>query len=195
MSSQPSPPLREPQPAAAPAPVPPATPALRDAVDEVERHVSGGGWDQPPRLFALVETADLLRREPGLAAAMALDPAQADGSLTPVEQEDLPEGATLEDLLARVAWPTEVLGAALCVERLVLPPAVEAAMPGDEQEALAYLAAHPQREEVRVAVAVLRDGTSACVLRMRTHDSDDDVLRGPQLVPGLVVALAATLHD
>ncbi len=192
MSPMSSPPPQRPAP---PVPVPPASPALRNAVEEVERHVSGEGWDQPPRLFALVETEDLLRREPALAAAMALDPAQAAGSLTPVEQEDLPEGATLEDLLARVAWPAEVLGAALCVERLVLPPAVEATMPRDEQEALAYLAAHPQREEVRVAVAVLRDGTSACVLRMRAHDADEDVLRGPHLVPGLVVALADTLRD
>ena len=41
--------------------------ALRAAVVEAERHVAGFGWDQPPRLFALVRTLDLLAREPGLA--------------------------------------------------------------------------------------------------------------------------------
>lgn len=173
---------------------PPASPALRTAVAEVERHVAVEGWDQPPRLFALVETADLLSREPGLAATLQLDAGVA-ASLTPVEQEDLPEGATLEDLLARVAWPAAVLGAALCVERLILPPHVEAAMPSEEQAALSYLAEHPEREEMRVSVGVLRDASSACALRLRSHDGDDDVMHGPDLVPGLVAALAATLRD
>ena len=40
-----------------------AGPALDRALD-TERHVAGAGWDQPPRLFALVG-----RRPPGGAGA------------------------------------------------------------------------------------------------------------------------------
>jgi len=43
--------------------------ALRMAVVEVERHTSAEGWDQPPRLFALVVTTELAVAEPELAAA------------------------------------------------------------------------------------------------------------------------------
>lgn len=180
--------------------------ALTRAVIELEQHVDATGWDQPPRLFALVETADLLRREPGIAAAMGLEPhpepswgAPLDlpegSALTSVEQEDLPAHSSLEELLAAIAWPGEVLGAALVVERLMLPTDVEARLPRDEQEALTWLAAHPQRQEVRMAVAVLRDGSRECALRFRSHDTDDAVLSGADLVPGLVAALAGTLTD
>ena len=40
---------------------------------DLEKHVAEAGWDQPPRLFALVETVDLLRREPHLATELGLD--------------------------------------------------------------------------------------------------------------------------
>ncbi|RKS72536.1 hypothetical protein CLV35_2781 [Motilibacter peucedani] len=164
--------------------------ALETAALEVEQHVAADGWDAPPRLFALVPTAELLAAEPALA--VQLGPADPE-ALTPVEQEDLPEHDTLDELLAGIGWPEGVLGAALVVERLVLPPEAEAGMPGDEQEALDWLSSHPQRQEVRVAVAVLRDGPRACVLRMRAHE--EEVLRGPDLVPALAEALAATLAD
>src|SRR4029079_10882674 len=68
---------------------------------EVEEFVAEGGWDQPARLFALVPTGELLAREPRLVGVVAGD--DADG-LTPVEQEELPEYATLEELLAGLAW-------------------------------------------------------------------------------------------
>lgn len=161
--------------------------ALEQAVVEVERHVAAQGWDAPPRLFALVPTADLLAAEPALAGALG-----GAGDLTPVEQEDLPSAEGLEGLLAGIAWPDEVAGAALVAERLMLPAAAEAAMPADEEEALAWLAAHPERQEVRLAVGVLRDGSRASVVRLRDHDDDLDVLVGPDLVPGLADALAGT---
>src|SRR5215213_3638876 len=41
-------------------------------VGEVEEHVAEAGWDQPPHLFALVDTAQLLRAEPQLATTMGL---------------------------------------------------------------------------------------------------------------------------
>jgi hypothetical protein len=168
--------------------------ALTRAVIDLERHVAAGGWDQSPRLFALVPTADLLAREPGLAEQLGTYADQPAG-LTSVEQEDLPHHASLEELLAGIAWPAEVLGAALVVERLMLPADVEAGMPRQDSEALEWLAGHPQRQEMRMAVGVLRDGARECALRLRSHDADDAVLSGAELVPGLTAALAGTLAD
>jgi hypothetical protein len=167
---------------------------LTRAVLEIERYVADDGWDQAPRLFALVETAELLRREPQLAASLDVTEHEP-GHLTPIEQEELPEFASLEELLGGIAWPPEVLGAALVVERLMLPPGAEAQLPREEQEALAWLAEHPDRQEVRMAVGVLRDGSRECVLRLAGRDDDTSVLSGPDLVPGLTTALAATLAD
>ena len=158
---------------------------------EIEEHVAAGGWDQPARLFALVPTGELLAREPRLVGIVAGEDA---GGLTPVEQEELPEYATVEELLAGLAWPPGVTGAALVVERLVVPQEAEAELPADEAEALAALAAHPGREDVRIAVAVLRDGARAATVRLRSHDEDGALLTGADLVPGLVDALAATLE-
>ena len=170
--------------------------ALTAVVREIEEHVAGGGWDQPPRLFALVPTADLLAREPHLAELLGV-PAVVAGArdeVTPVEQEDLPEAATLEELLAGIAWPRDVVGAAVAVERAVLPPEAEDGLPADEDAALSVLAGHPLREDVRLVVAVMRDGARSCALRARGHDSADAVLTGPDLVPGLADALGATLE-
>jgi hypothetical protein len=161
---------------------------------EIEAYVAASGWDQPPRLFALVPTAELLAQEPQLAGQVGPAAAAADpGHLTPVEQEHLPGHATLADLLAGIGWPGGVLGAALAVERVMLPPTAESAVPADATEALRFAAEHPQRQEVRLAVAALRDGSRECALRFRAHDRDDAVLSGPDLVPGLADALAGTL--
>ena len=85
--------------------------------------------------------------------------------------------------------------AALVVERVVLPPEAEADLPVDEGAALAMLADHPLRQDVRLAVATLRDGTRSAAMRFRLHDDPVQVLVGPDLVPGLADALAATLED
>ncbi|MCU0265774.1 MAG: PPA1309 family protein [Actinomycetia bacterium] len=162
---------------------------LPDVVREIEAHVAEGGWDQPARLFALVDTAELITREPQLAPALG-----AAGGITPLEQEELPDYASLEELLAGLAWPEDVAGAAVVVERVILPPGAEAALPADEAEALRVLSEHPDRQEVRLAVAVLRDGSRHAALRLRSHDADADVLHGPDLVPGLADSLAATLE-
>lgn len=161
---------------------------------DLERHASAAGWDQPPHLYALVETADLLRREPQLAEQLGLTDGEP-GAVTPVDQGDLPEHASLDELLAGIAWPPDVLGAAITVERLMVPPAVEASMPQDEGEALRWLGEHPERQEVRLVVAVLRDGSRSAALRMRAHDDETSVLTGTDLVPGLADALSDTLRD
>ena len=171
--------------------------AVLRTVRELELHVADGGWDGPVRLFALIRTAAALDRDPTLAGQLppdVVDAAREDAEhLTAVEQENLPEADTVEALLGQVAWPATVDGAALVVERLVVPPAAEAGMPADPDAALDYLQSHPDRRDVRLAAAVLRDGTQACAVRARDHDTPDRVAVGPDLVPGLVAALRTTL--
>ncbi|MGH8866558.1 MAG: PPA1309 family protein [Actinomycetes bacterium] len=167
---------------------------LTRAVLDVERYTAETGWDQPPRLFALVETLDLLRREPHLAVTLDLAEDALPGDLTPVEQDELPSDQSLDDVLARITWPDEVSGCTLVVERLMLPPEAEENMPDDPAVIDAWVAQHPDRQEVRLAVGVLRDGTRDAAVRMRTHDHEDDVLSGEDLVPRLAEALAATFE-
>ncbi|HEV2088391.1 MAG TPA: PPA1309 family protein [Cryptosporangiaceae bacterium] len=175
----------------------PPTP-LRAAVVELERHAHGNGWDQRPTLYALVETAELVAAEPGLADRLGLTPDQlVPGSLTPVEQEALGDGP-LDDALARIAWPEEVLGCAVVQEVFVLPPDAEQSRP-EEADPVAWAAGHESRREVRMVVGVLRDGASACVLRLRQPAGEDpdpeepEVVYGDDLVPNLIAALRTTL--
>ncbi len=167
---------------------------LLRAVIELEQHVAGDGWDQQARLYALVETDALLAEQPALAAHLGRVGGRP-AELTSIEQEELPAYASLDELLSGIAWPSEVSGTALVVERVMLPPEAEAALPEDDAEAMTWVAGHAQRQDVRIAVAVLRDGSRQCAVRMRTHDSDEAVLSGPDLVPGLAHALAGTLLD
>src|ERR1035437_9934298 len=159
---------------------------------ETERHVAAAGWDQPPRLFALVRTAGLLEREPHLRAQIGVGEEEA---LTAIEQEGLPSTSSLETLLAQLAWPQEVDGVALAIERLVVPPEAERDLPEDPERAAEALAAHPDRKDGRLLVGVVRGGASTCLLRQRDHDTDDKVASGPDIAPGLVQALSATLQD
>jgi hypothetical protein len=178
-------------------PDPAAAAALADAVREVERHVAAAGWDAPVRVFALVRTAAALAAEPSLAVQLA--PAVLAGArhqpwhLTSIEQEGLPDAPDLESLLGSLGWPETVDGVAVSVERVILPPSAEADLPEDPQAMQAALLAHPQRQDVRLAVGALRAGPAWCVVRTRANDSDDQVLQGPDLVPGLVEAVRATL--
>lgn len=165
---------------------------LAQAVVEVEAHAHETGWDAPPKLFALVPTDELIGREPALAEHLGLDPTSAAGTLTPVEQEDLPADTSLEETLQRIMWPAEVTGCAAVIERLTLPPEAEADLPDDPALAHEYAAQHPDRQEVRMAVGVSRDGTQHCVLRVRTHDGA--LVQGPDLVPELARLLYQTLE-
>lgn len=174
---------------------PPAATPLTRAVLEIDAYASGLGWDQPARLFALVDTARLRASEPGLADRLGLgDGDGAPGGLTPIEQEELPSGQPLDEFLATIAWPDVIAGCALTVERLMLPPSAESAMPEhlDEAALSAWVAAHPERQEVRMTVAVLRDGKRESALRLRAKDTPSEVLTGADLVPGLAEALSAT---
>lgn len=170
-------------------------PALAAAVLEIETHISEAGWDQPARLYALVETARLVEREPALAAAMGLDSSSAQGSLTPVEQDQLAPDSPLEQVLESVTWPPSVSGCAAVVERLVLPPGLDAQIPEDPAEAEEFAREHPDRQEVRIVAGATRGGSTYCALRLRAHDDDQSVMGASDLVPGLLRLLAATLED
>ena len=170
-------------------------PALAAAVLEIEKHQASVGWDQPARLYALVDTARLVAQEPALAAQLGLDQPAEQGSLTPVEQDELPPGQELEAILPGIAWPDVVTGCAAVVERLVLPPAADAEVPDDPEAARAFAREHPDAEDVRIVVGVTRHGAAYCALRMRSEDHDSAVMGGPDLVPGLVELLRNTLVD
>lgn len=171
-----------------------ASPLTR-AVLEIDDYASGLGWDQPARLFALVDTMRLRAEEPELAGRLGLAERNA-GGLTPVEQDELPGDVPLDEFLATIAWPDAIAGCALTVERLMLPPSAESTIPeGLDEAALGqWVAGHPQRQEVRMTVAVLRDGARESAVRLREKDTPTDVLTGPDLVPGLADALAATFE-
>ena len=159
---------------------------LDTAAAEIEAHVARAGWDAPPVLFALVRAAQLAADEPDTAARLGLEHATGN-ALTPIEQDDLPEG-DLDSVLAQIAWPEAVVGCALSQEILLLPPQAEA---GLSDESISSIATHPDRREARLVAAVLRDGSSTVMLRLRGSDQDD-LLTGPDLAPNLIEALLAT---
>ncbi len=168
---------------------------LRRAVREVETHAAEAGWDQPARLYALVPTADLLAREPRLAAAMGLDDVSAAGSLTPVEQDQMPAKRTLEQVLEQIMWPPDVFGCAAVVERFVLPPGSDEQIPEGAEAAQEYAASHPERQEVRIAAGATRNGSTYCALRLKSHDDEMSVIESADLVPGLLQLLSGTLEN
>ena len=159
-------------------------PDLAAAVADVEMFAAGAGWDSPTQLFALVATADLLGAEPALAAQLA-----GDGRFTAVAQHALPAG-DLAAALAGIGWPPEVAGAVLVQEIVVLPPSV-----GPLEELTPEQAAtHPERAEARLVAGVLRERPGgSCLLRIRSGDYD--LIRGADLAPGLLGALAETFAD
>lgn len=167
---------------------------LRRVALEIEAHVAEAGWDQGPRLYALVATADLLAKEPALAEQLGIEGEPSPGALTSVEQDSLPADRSLEDALTQLMWPEQVLGCAAVVERIMLPPEVEDDLPDDPEELLEFVAAHPDRQEVRLVAAVTRDGSVHSAVRARAPQ-DSDLLEGPDLVPGLIAQLQHTLAD
>jgi hypothetical protein len=165
--------------------------ALVAVLLEIERHVTADGWDQPPRLFALVPTDRLRAAEPGLAERLSRPASDGGDRLTAVEQDHFSPTADLVEDLARVSWPPAVDGCAVAVERLFLPGGVEVQLPSDPAAAAEVVATHPRRQEVRVVVGVDRHGARHGVARLRS--APDELLGGADLVPGLAEVLAHTL--
>jgi len=170
--------------------------ALVAALIELERHVGGGGWDQPPRLFALVNTDAMIAAEPQLADQLGLV-GSADGAhpdaLTAVEQDHFRPSEDLLQDLSVIFWPETVHGCALCLESTFLPPDAEADIPDDPELATQYVASHADRLELRVVMGVDRDGNTHGVARLRSDP--DELLGSEDLVPGLTEALRRTLEE
>lgn len=175
----------------------PQTQSLAHAVLEIERHVAPDGWDAPVGVYALVHTNTALAAEPALAADLGPDITESAANdphhVLSIEQDGLPDAANLEELLSQLAWPETVHGVALVVERVALPPSVEEGMPSDPEAQTEYLLNHPDREDVRLTVGVLRTGENWCAVRSRSNDSDDAVSQGPDIAPELIDALMSTL--
>lgn len=165
------------------------TDTLIAALAEIERHVSRAGWDQPTRLFALVRTDVLIRQEPSLAEHLT---AGSPDSLSSIEQEDFVAGDDLAATLAGLQWPATVAGCAITLERTFLPPRFESEIPDDPAAAAEFVRAHPERQEARVVVGALRDGTQHGLGRLLSHP--EELLGGVDFVPGLAKALIATLQ-
>jgi len=171
---------------------------VRSSVLEVEAHVADSGWDQPPRLYALVPTSELIAAEPALAATLGLDLHSAAGTLTPIEQDEVPADRPLETLLQEILWPPQVVGCAAVMERVMLPGSAESDLPESANAQAQAAAEHPLRQDVRIAAAATRDGRGHCAVRVRARDgdgADNDLLDGPTLVPGLLTLLARSLED
>ncbi len=132
-----------------------------------------GVWDLPPRLYAISSAAELLFLHPELVPTLSLSLEKDPGALTAIEQDENPTNENLEEFLAGIDWPPQVVGVAIVLERLINEPS----------------------EDVRISAAVLRDGSRHCAIRVRRYDFDDSVLYGTDLVPQLTEALAATLSD
>ena len=170
--------------------------ALVAVLMEIERHVAVEGWQQPARLFALVNSAELHAAEPELAERLGADAAdgRADDALTAVEQDDFAAGADVTDELTRVAWPPTVTGCALSLVRTFLPSTAEADIPDDPDDpeaAVRYVAAHPDRQDIRVVVGVDRAGHRHGVARLASQP--DELLAAEDLIPGLASLLTHTL--
>jgi hypothetical protein len=136
-----------------------------------------------------------------MAAALGLtDEAAASGgipTLTSIEQDGLALDQPLDEMLAKMVWPAAVEGCALVIESQMLPPSAETQIPPNLEGAdlELWVTKHPERQDVRMAVAVLRDGTRQAAIRLRSKDSDMEVLSGPDLVPNLAQALLGTFEE
>src|SRR5699024_283234 len=164
---------------------PPA--ALVACLLELERHVAGAGWEQPPRLFALVPTNELATVEPHLVGD---DPDRSADHLSGVEQDEFDPEPDLLGALTRIMWPEGVAGCAVSLVRSFLPPGTEDEVPDDPMAAERYVQEHPQRQDVRAVGGVLRDGDVHGVARLASHP--DDLLAAPDLLPGVIRALSDT---
>ena len=161
---------------------------LRQAVLEIAGDVEAGGWDQPARLFSLINAVEIMATNPHL-----IDDLPDEEFYIPVEQE-IPLEGQIEEFLAGICWPTAVEGCVLVMERLTLPPEAEAALPDDPAEAAAYVSQHPDRSEMRIIAGVLRDRSEHAAVRARVPE-EAPLLEGPGLLPGLIQLLHSTFSD
>ena len=183
--------------------------ALVAVLLEIDRHIAADGWDQPPRLFALVPSAELSAAEPGLADRLGVGDAggRPADALSAVEQDEFSAAGTtghpghpghpahpghdLSGELAQISWPAAVTGCALSLVRTFLPSTAEADIPEDPEAAVGYVNGHPERQEIRVVVGVDRAGHRHGLARLASQP--DELLAAEDLIPGLASLLAHTL--
>ncbi|HEY9294747.1 MAG TPA: PPA1309 family protein [Microlunatus sp.] len=170
--------------------------ALVAALLELERHVGQDGWDQAPRLFALVRTDAVIAAEPEMAEQLGLRGSAEGGhpdALTAIEQDHFEPTADLLEDLSSIVWPEAVQGCALSLVSSFLPADAEVDIPDDPELAAEYVAGHELQQEMRVLVGVDRADHRHGVARLRSQP--DELLGAPDLVPGLTEALAHTLAE
>ena len=170
---------------------------LTHAVQQVEEFVARDGWDQTPRMFALAWASELVSTEPDLAEELGISP--TDAGFVPIEQDWTDEEQPLDALLAAIGWPEEVQGCVITLERIVLPDSAEAELVASGLDATSRAFAdealeHPDHQDVRMSIGVLRGGDRFCRLRVRQSDGTETFTEGPELVPGLTSALATTFE-
>ena len=163
-------------------------PALAAAVLEIEAHIAEAGWDQPARLYALVDTADAAsRREPALAAAMGLDDAVGAGVADAGRAgRSCPPDKPLETVLEsdhvarrgdRLRRRGRAAGAA-AGRRRRRSPTTRPRPRSTPRE-------HPDRQEVRIVAGATRAGSTYCALRLRAaRRRPVGAWAAPDLVPG-----------
>ena len=137
-------------------------------------------------------TAQLVEHEPALAEQLSAQLELQPDGFTSIEQDGLPPDRPLEEVLAEIEWPDAVAGCVAVVERVMLPPEAEDALPDDPAELMTFASEHPDRREVRLVAAVTRAGERHSAVRAREPD-DAPLLEGPDLVPGLLDHLTRTL--
>ncbi len=95
---------------------------LRRAALEMEAYVAADGWDQAPRLFALVATADLVSQQPDLADQLVDDAGEHHARSSRTAYRPTADSRTCSP---RSPGPTAVMGCAAVLERIMLPPEAE----------------------------------------------------------------------
>ena len=89
------------------------------------RTSAADGWDQPPRLYALVPTAELIEHEPALAERLSVSSTPSPTGSRPSSRTACRPTDRSRTLLAEIEWPEAVAGCAAVVERVMLPPDAE----------------------------------------------------------------------
>lgn len=181
--------------------------SLREALD----FLVPNGPDHLPAVFALVPTPVLARMHPEL-----VDP-DDDSTLSLLAEEPLARRpgddgdtdavepyAALEEFLATASWPEAVVGAAVVLDIVVLPPEAGLDLPeaagGAEPDAPRLRSAardHPDARAARLAVGALRGGARLALLELVPDDPDEarELRTHPDMAADLQQALATALDS
>lgn len=187
-------------------PLEPQVAALAAAVLEIARHVDDEALPAP-RWFALARSAELMARQPSIAALLGDEAAAAlaadDAHLTPIELDELPPARDPLASLAALSWPDVAFGGAVALEL----PADSWRSRLDEADASAQRAARAlDGGALRVVVAATQEGTTYSALRRdgRTPagagtavegEDAERFLLGPALLPELAEALVESFRE